>query len=301
MAKTPADRPWDAEAVEFALTELRARANKAEPVPMARPVPSADDAGVAVGTSRAATPGAKKARKAARTLGTFAFGGTHSGRRVLETAALVAALIAVSGAIGWVVWPPGQDYLYRHAKTLMASSSRGDWITARDEYIEPLNRRFPNHPYKHETQAWLDTILLHDAEGRAARLESPVRTALTEPNTPVEHQYVATAHRAATLAETKDDLGLIRVWQDFARQLHPDDRDERGWYLLAEKRLLDTGRALEARKQFVRAEIERAQAKFNAGYFEDASEIEKRLREDYGAYTSLDDVLPEKLKPAKPK
>jgi serine/threonine-protein kinase len=125
-----------------------------------------------------------------------------------------------------------------------------------------------------------------------------VRTSLTEPNTPIEHQYVATSRRSAELTTKKDDLGVIRVWQDFARQLHPDDKDERGWYLLTQKRLTETGRAIENREKFVRTEVERAQAKFNAGSFEEASAIRRNLRDEYGAYTSLETVLPPELKPS---
>ncbi|MDR3635063.1 MAG: serine/threonine-protein kinase [Isosphaeraceae bacterium] len=299
MAKAPADRPWDAEAVGFALTELRDKASKAEAVPMVWPTIDADGNVVtpAAATPRAPTQGAKKTRKAARTLGTREFGGTRAGRRAIETVGLVLALIVVAGAIAYVVWPPGQDYLYRHAKELMASSNRVDWIIARDEYIEPLNQRFPNHPYRDEARGWLDAILLRDAEARAARLDSPVRTTLTEPNTPIEHQYVATARRSAVLTSKKDDLGIVRVWQDFARQLHPDDKDERGWYLLAQKRLTDLGQAIQTREKFVRGEVERAQAKFDAGSFEEANAIRRNIRDEYGAYTSLETVLPAELKP----
>lgn len=301
MAKTPTDRPWDAEAVGYALSELRDKAKKSEAVPMVWPTQGANGgmATVAPTPVRTGTEGGtKKTRKSARTVGTFVLGGTRRGRRILETAGLVLAAAVVSGAIAYVVWPPGQDYLYKHAKELMASKSRADWITARDEYIEPLDQRFPNHPYREETRSWLDAILLRDAEGRAARLDSPVKTALTEPNTPVEHQYVATTRHAAELATKKDDLGIDRAWRDFSRQLHADDKDERGWYLLAQKRVADINQTMQNREKFVKGEIERAQAKFQAGAFEEASSIRRNLREEYGAYTSLDDVLPPELKPS---
>jgi serine/threonine-protein kinase len=298
MAKTPADRPWDAEAVQFALGELRDKVSKSEPVPMVWPTQAVDAGAAAAAPQRAPTQSTKKGRKATRALATLEFGGTHTGRRALETAGLVAGLVAVCAAIAYVVWPPGQDYLYRHAKELMASSSRGDWITARDEYIEPLNRRFPNHPYREEARGWLDAILLRDAEGRAARLESPVRTALTSPNTPIEHQYVGTAKRVSELDAKKDDLGVVRAWQDFAGLLHPDDKDERGWYLLAQQRLQQAGQAIQTREKFVRAELERAQAKFNAGSFEDSQAIKRNLRDEYGAYKSLEAVLPPELRAA---
>lgn len=298
MAKAPADRPWDAEAVAFTLTELRDKDKRAETVPMVWPTMSADNGAPTIPPSgRATATTAKKTRKSARTLGTFEFGGTHPGRRTLETAGLIAAFLAVSAAIAYVVWPPGQEYLYRHARELMASKDATNWILARDEYIEPLDRRFPNHPYHEETQAWRDRLLLREAEGRARNLESAVRTVLSQPNTPIEHLYVATVRRAGELTEKKDDLGVIHVWQDFARQLHAEDRDERGWYLLAQQRLGELGQAIQSREAFVRNELARAEAKFKAGSFEDAAAIRRHLRDEYGAYTSLQVLLPDDLKP----
>ena len=300
MAKAPSDRPWDAEAVGFALTELRDKAKKAETVPMVWPTVDANGNTAAPGTPapRAATQGTKKGRKSARTLGTFELGGTHPGRRAVETAGLVLGLVVVSGAIAYVVWPPGEKYLYQHAKELMASKSRADWITARDEYIEPLDHRFPNHPYREETRAWLDAILLRNAEGRAARLDSPVRTTLTEPNTEVEHRYRDASTGAAKLGDAKDDLGVIKVWEHFAEGLDREDKDERGWYLLAQKRLLEAGQAIQAREKFVRTELARAEARFQAGSFEEATAIRQKLRDEYGGYKSLQSVLPEESKPA---
>ena len=37
-------------------------------------------------------------------------------------------LLAVGGLIAYVLWPPGEAYLYRHAEALMESPSRTDWI-----------------------------------------------------------------------------------------------------------------------------------------------------------------------------
>ena len=63
----------------------------------------------------------------------------------------------------------------------MASSRRSDWMTARDEYLEPLDERFPNHPYREQTRKWRDKILLDDAESRAKVLTSGLKISLTEP------------------------------------------------------------------------------------------------------------------------
>jgi serine/threonine-protein kinase len=294
MAKAPQDRPWDAEAVAFVLTELRDRAAKGEPVSIARPVPGVNG-GAPAGRGETAT--GKKARKATRTLRTFEFGGTVPGRRRLETVGLVVALVAVVGAIAYVVYPPGEAYLYRHAKELMASTSRADWINARDEYIEPLDRRFPNHAHRDETRSWLDQLLLGDSERRAALLDSAVRTPLNQPNTMFEHQYVLASKQAAELTEKKDDVGTLHAWADFARVLKPEDKDERPWFLLGQKRIADLETAMQSREKFVRGKIEEAQADFNRGRFDKAAEAKSYVLKEYGAYTSLETVFPPDWKP----
>ena len=42
----------------------------------------------------------------------------------------------------------------------MASSKRTDWHEARDEYLDKLDQRFPNHPYREQIQKWRDKIAL---------------------------------------------------------------------------------------------------------------------------------------------
>jgi hypothetical protein len=100
---------------------------------------------------------------------------SRSSRRWSRIKAL--ALIAVVGPIVyWVlpfvvnlVWPPRQDYLYQQAATLMASDRLKDWIRACDDFLGPLDVQFPNHPFKEQTQKWLDRIrdriLVDEAEG----------------------------------------------------------------------------------------------------------------------------------------
>jgi hypothetical protein len=56
--------------------------------------------------------------------------------------------VAIGGFVGYTLWPPGAEYLFRQAEARMASNDRRDWLDARDNYIDPLDRRFPAHPYR---------------------------------------------------------------------------------------------------------------------------------------------------------
>ncbi len=300
MAKQPADRPWDAQAVGHELTKLRDKVLQSKPIKMAWPTTESPAPGAAAG--RQATESGKRTRKASRTHGHSELDETRKYRKILETGALVLALLLVAAGIAYVLWPPGQEYLYQHAKALMASKSRSDRVTARDEYIEPLDRRFPGHPYRSETKQWLDSILLEEADNRLGLLDSRIGAALGNSSaTKLELTVLAYSRQASKRAEKRDDLGELRVWDELAHQLHPEDKDERGWYLLAEERAQKVREAIQNRIAFVQSELVRAKAKFNAGFFEDDATIKAHLRDEYGPYTSLAGVLGPELKSPSPK
>ena len=180
MAKPPTDRPWDAAAVGVALTELRDKADRGETAAVA---PAEHDPK----SASAADKPKKNAKTARRRLAM-----PELNRATIETSLLILALVAILGFIAYMLWPPSAAYLYQHAEGLMASKQRRDWIEARDSYLEPLDRRFPDNPYRKITQVWRDRIPLDEAEQRAKLLEGAVRTRFNQPTTKGEHEYVMT-------------------------------------------------------------------------------------------------------------
>ena len=139
MAKTPADRPWDAAAVGVKLTELRDKADRGESIAMVWPAQ-----GPAAGRASSrppptarwrATPPARPRKKKARKTRTMAgisgrdrteIDGASGwlNRSTIQTGLLVAALLAIGGFIAYSVWPPSAAYLFGQAEKLMASSRR---------------------------------------------------------------------------------------------------------------------------------------------------------------------------------
>src|SRR5262249_19793239 len=159
----------------------------------------------------------------------------------------------IGGFIAYWVWPPSQAYLYRQAEALMKSSKRHDWITARDEYLEPLDRRFPDNPYREQTQKWRDRILLDEAENRGEVLTAGVKP-FKEPNNNAERQYVITHTLAAEASARGDDLAAVRLWREMAQRLKSDAQDpqaedaeleQRKWYLLALRRAEQVEHAIQ--------------------------------------------------------
>ncbi|MFI5456747.1 MAG: protein kinase, partial [Isosphaerales bacterium] len=308
MAKAPSDRPWDAAAVAATLTKLRDKADRGKPVAMVFPSspPRAGKparAAAAVGASGAAAatpaPSQKKSRRSGTLSSLAGRDRTAAGpgfpwlsRAALETGMLVLALFIIGGLIGYKVWPPSAKYLYEQAEALMASSRRADWHTARDDYLDPLDKGFPNNPYREQTQKWRDKILLDDAEGRARILTSGQKTRTTEPANTAESQLVITNELAAGASSRGDDPTAIRLWQDMANQLHPDDIDERPWHLLALHRVVQLENAMSDRRKYVEKQFELAEAAYRAGRFDESATIKSKLKEQYSRYVDLSDIFP---------
>jgi eukaryotic-like serine/threonine-protein kinase len=281
MAKAPADRPWDAAAVSVTLTELRDKAQRGEPIPMVW-----SGAGDKTNPTRAGRDPVKKPKKET----VKASRGPVISRAMVETALLVLALVALTGGIAYVVMPPRAAYLYRQAETLMASSHRHDWITARDRFLDPLDRRFPNNPYRQTTRAWRDRILLDESAGRAKILDSAVPI-LSEPKTEGERLYVAFSGLSRKAIEGKDDLAAVAHWEEMARAIKEDDPNERKWWLLARKRVDELKKAMAERREFVVSQLKRYNLALTTGRINEAVTIREDLLNRYGKYTDLADLL----------
>ncbi len=308
MAKAPNDRPWDAAAVGVKLTDLRDKADKGAAIKMVWPSngkgaasqPRAlDQDGKAVATE---TP-RKKSRKSTSSAGVSRSSQSRRERTGLETRApwlnrstlevglLALALVVIGGFITYWVWPPSALYLYKQAESLMASSRRSDRVTARDDYIQELDRRFPEHPYREQTQKWRDQILLEDAEGRASTLDKGRNTNLARPDGNTEHMFLIALDLAADAHKRGDDLTAIRQWQEFAQQVK-DDPDERKWYLLALNRIEQVENEIRDRRLYVAKQIELANIAHRAGRTDEAVSIQNELIKKFRHFTDLADVFP---------
>lgn len=303
MAKSPADRPWDAAAVEHALQELRDKSQSGQKIAMVWPEPGSPQSNPQpVGSADATARKRKKARKsgtfggltAALAGGDAAEGGLLArlaSQAVLETAGLVAALIVIGGFIGYWLWPPSSRYLFHQAKLLMASSHRSDWIAARDEYFDVLDHKHPDHPYKAQLQKWRDQILLDEAEGRARNLSSKVQTQFSEPHTNAERQYVSFDTLAAKAVEVGNETAAVNYWREMTRMLRPDEPEDRPWYLLANQRAEELQARIKERRDFVTDQLSRAEEAMRSGRSGESATIRAMLKEKYGQYADLADLL----------
>jgi eukaryotic-like serine/threonine-protein kinase len=306
MAKAPGDRPWDAAAVGVKLAELRDKDARGEPVAMVWPASQPGAAKAAQAASRALQNGAgsslQPGRKKAKKTGTLfslstrdrkeGSGSSWLSRSTIETALLALALVAIGVFIAYRVWPPSAPYLYQQAEALMASSRRADWMTARDDYIKPLDEGFPDHPYREQTRKWLDKILLDDAENRAKVLTSGLKIRMSEPSNNAERQLVIANELAEGASGRHDDLTAIRQWHDFASQVKPEDPDERKWHLYALRQIERLENVIKDRRQSVVKQWELAELAFREGRLVESTDIKNKISEQYSKFTDLADIFP---------
>jgi len=254
MAKEPPERPWDAAQVAATLEDLLERHKHGEKIPMAfdkaRASVAAEEAatmaaaGVLPATSKrkAKKSGKKKRQAHIRPDGTYA-PEDEAGpipwltRQHVETALLVLALIGLIGFAVYMAWPPSQEYLYHRAEQLMESESPADWHYAERKFLEPLERRFPDHPYQDQVEAWKDRMAVEEVQGRADALMAG-HPRFSRPRNEVEQRYKETALTAETLEPLEQYGKIAGHWREFLQFLNNNDTPNlRGWQQLAEGEL----------------------------------------------------------------
>ncbi|MFO0907252.1 MAG: serine/threonine-protein kinase [Isosphaeraceae bacterium] len=295
MAKDPADRPWDAAAVGDTLTKVLDKASKGESVAMVWPTsdgsPTVDAPLTSPSIEDATRPKKKKGTKSGTGSRQSVSGEHDTMRRRLEVAGMIGALVAIAGLMAYILWPPSADYLYRKAEPLMASSKRSDWITAIQEYLDPLDQKHPDHPYKQQTQAFRDKVLLSDAQNRAEVLDSAVRTRLNRPNTDNERLFVEMIVQVHAAEQAFNEPGAIRIWELFGKQLKASDDDGAMWRLFSDTKIAELKRSIEQRRASVEKLIEKVAEARSAGNISEAVALQQQILSRFGQYAEVAESL----------
>ena len=296
MAKDPPERPWDAAQVAHQLEELRDRAKRGERIPMAfdrgRDRVAAEGGTLLPGSDGEVNParmtGSGRPRKAAgskkkRAAAEGAADGLSLTRRHVETAGLGLALAALLGVAAYALWPASMRSLHADAEKLMASDRRVDWKIALRDYVEPIERRFPEHPYAEQFGSWRDRIALDEARSRSKQLESPVAS-ISRPHNDAETIYQDAITAVAPLVTLEQHALIAERWRGVIDQLdRRGDPDERGWLLLAEQRHAEELRALELQRRSAASLVQRAAAAVEAGRPEAARPVLQQIRQEFAA------------------
>jgi serine/threonine-protein kinase len=296
MAKSPSDRPWDAEAVAQVLRDLQDKESRQETIKMvwakpgeARSMPTRAGVGdpIAEKTAKSKTKSKKKSK--GRTTE------AKSLREWLEVGGMIAGLVLVGLAIGYVVWPPSAGYLFRHADQLMASADESEWKRARDEYLDPLDQRFPGHPYKEKTEAWRDQIDLKAVERRAKVLGQSNMTGFANPQNDTEAIYVVTLNESTAALKLHHDRDAMQLWRKMQQQLDPESRETRGWILFARAKADALEKEIQRRHETVAGLLAKAIIPEQLAGSETARRVSIESLKDiinrFEAYPDVDDLV----------
>ncbi|MGF1581960.1 MAG: serine/threonine protein kinase [Gemmataceae bacterium] len=170
---------------------------------------------------------------------------------------LVICLLACLGVIVWTFWPLTQEQLFQRGSDMMEKGTYSDWQYAWTEYFEPLNERFPDHPYREEVQRYRRQI---DAE--RARRDNPVSNGAKRFYQKGEH-----------LREVGDLEGARQTWQSLV-DVFESVESEQEWVDRARDGLLAVERAQN--DEALRKPVRKALA--NAGEFHEKGETRKAIR-----------------------
>lgn len=77
---------------------------------------------------------------------------------------LVAALFGIVGFIIWFIWPLNETQMKRRAESLLAESTRSSLEQAKNQYLIPMTKRFPNGEHTDWALDEIDRIEMLQAE-----------------------------------------------------------------------------------------------------------------------------------------
>jgi serine/threonine-protein kinase len=199
---------------------------------------------------------------------------------------IVTLLLTCIALIAWRFWPSSAESLFHKGEALMASEDPDDWERAWSEYFEPLQAKYPDHPYGKELAGYRSQIEEHRAQRAGNRRARDIR--LTS-----EAQWFY--EEGLRFRQQGDEPAAQRRWRKLAHTFR-DVKAEQAWVRLAEKELAEpSDRAVtgEQRWKSVREALTRARQLRDNGERPRAEEIWKGLEELYQDDPSAAGILAE--------
>lgn len=169
------------------------------------------------------------------------------------------ALLLLLGLIGWALMPMGEEKLYENAAKLMASEDSVDWKDARRQFIEPLLDRFPDGQYADEANAWMLKIDTRDLERQIEQRISRNKEPRNEP----ERLYMV----ARDFEQFGDRVSAIDRYKSL-QSLLDKNSEQRAYHNLAGQRITAIEASVgeeDSRLSFVEAQIDQGDELFLSG------------------------------------
>jgi serine/threonine-protein kinase len=187
---------------------------------------------------------------------------------------LVTLLTVCVAMIVWAFWPLDQETLFRRGAERMESSRLSDMKEAWREYLDPLERRFPDHPYREEVE----------------KFRIKYQTALNPIPSEAQRFYLL----GDRLRLAGNARGAREVWSSLVTAFDGNDAD-RDWVARAKKGLAELEKA-PARGDLLKTLkpiFDRAKALKTEGKADEAERIWTALETLYRHDAGADDLLGE--------
>jgi serine/threonine-protein kinase len=187
--------------------------------------------------------------------------GSALGRAFNSVWVLLPLALLCLGVIVWTFWPAGPESLFARGAELMKSKSLADKERAWQEYLEPLEKDHPDHPYKKEVAE-----LRRQLEA-ARKGEEPAAA----PSVSEAQRFYLRGQRLQLEGKSED---ARRVWLDL-ETVFKGDESAKEWVRRAEKGLAELNDAAVARARWapVRAALKRAAELRDQGKLKEAERI----------------------------
>jgi tetratricopeptide (TPR) repeat protein len=184
--------------------------------------------------------------------------------RLLNRVWILVPLLALCIAlIVWAFWPLSMETLYSRGAKLMASERLADMQEGWRDYLEPLNKRFPDHPYQKEVEQFKLTLQTAEAGNTSeARRLFQRGEKLSQEGNLKEAQRVW-----QNIIVIFKNMPAEQIWVRRAEQALADQEKNAPVRWLALKPALD--RADQLREQGQRAEAEKIWASLEEMYRDD--------------------------------
>jgi serine/threonine-protein kinase len=187
---------------------------------------------------------------------------------------LFLILLLCIGTLVYGFWPLSQDQLFERGAKLMESGKTYDMKRAWTEYLEPLERGYPDHPYQDKV-----------AEFRK-KWES-AQSGQTSEAQRFFHQGELLAKQGHVAAAQQKWRGLIDVFAEVEA--------EKEWVQRARRALRDLDHAANSDNRFVnvKAALARAEELRRAKKLDEAERIWKGIEQLYGSDPTATDIIRE--------
>jgi serine/threonine-protein kinase len=197
---------------------------------------------------------------------------------------LVALFLLTAGLIARAFWPLSPETMFRRGAALMNSADHDDWARAWDEYLGPLQEKYPDNPHRSELEEFRRRYETDRAERRAenaARWAGPMG----------EAQWFY--QEGLRLRQQGREDEARRLWTSLVHAFR-EVPVERPWVRRAEKALAEPGAQAERQLDPVRDAVGRARRLRAEGKGKEAEVILDGLKALYRGDPAAEAVLEEK-------